>query len=535
MSEETVSSGEAEAPDTNQFVGRRTVLKAVGATGSFSALSTPTVARDDTDKKSFDVIEATVADIHAAIINEETTIREVVEQYLERIEAYSDELNAILTVNSNALDRADELDEKLKDGKLAGPLHGIPTVLKDNQNTKDMPTTGGAVTLEESMAPDDAFVVKRMREAGAIILAKANLHELAGGGTSVSSLGGQVRNPYDLDRTPGGSSGGTGAALATNMAPIGFGTDTVNSVRSPASACSLVGLRPSIGLVSREGTIPVALTQDMVGPITQSVTDAARMLDVIAGYDPEDPSTAKGVDHIPDSYTDYLNPDGLHGARIGILRSVFSSGPESEPVVEVAEEAVADLRALGAKTIEVDADIDVDELIDSFHVGSFEQQEQFNEYLDDLGSGAPIETFEDFVEAGEYHESLESGLQAALEIESPTDEPEYFERLYRRSQFIDRLYDIMAEDELDAFFFPHQKQLVAEIGEDQLGRNGFLSSGTGFSSITVPGGFSESGVPVGIEFLCRPFDESTLFEVAYAYEQGTQHRRPPEKFGPLKE
>lgn len=206
-----------------------------------------------------------------------------------------------------------------------------------------------------------------------------------------------------------------------------------------------------------------------------------------------------------------------------------------EPVVEVAEEAVADLKALGAKTIEVDADINVDELIDSFHVGSFEQQEQFNEYLDSLGAGAPIETFEDLVEADEYHESLESGLQTALEIESPTDEPEYFERLYRRNQFIERLYDIIVEDELDALFFPHQKQLVAEIGDYQLGRNGFLSSGTGFSSITVPGGFSEEGVPVGMEFLCRPFGESTLLEVAYAYEQGTQHRQPPEEFGPVTE
>lgn len=180
-------------------------------------------------------------------------------------------------------------------------------------------------SLEKSTAPDDAFVVERMREAGAIILAKANLHELAGGGTTVSSLGGQTRNPYALNRT----SGGTGAALATNMAPIGFGTDTVNSVRSPASACNLVGLRPSHGLVSRDGTIPVAFTQDMVGPITQSVADAVRMLDVIAGYDPQDPSTAKGVEYIPDSYTDGLNSNGLHGARIGIFRSVFSNGPES--------------------------------------------------------------------------------------------------------------------------------------------------------------------------------------------------------------
>lgn len=389
MPKDRENSGEGKAVVNKHGIGRRTILKTVGTTGVVSALSTPTVAGKDNNGESFDVIEATVSDIQTAIINEHTTIRDIVEQYLERIEAYNDELNAILTVNPKALDRADELDGELKDGNLVGPLHGIPTILKDNQDTKDMPTTGGAVTLEESMAPDDAFVVKRMREAGAIILAKANLHELAGGGTTVSSLGGQTRNPYALNRTPGGSSGGTGAALATNMAPIGFGTDTVNSVRSPASACNLVGLRPSHGLVSRDGTIPVALTQDMVGPITQSVTDAARMLDVIAGYDPQDPSTAKGVEHIPDSYTDCLNPNGLHGARIGILQSVFSSGPESEPVVEVAKEAVPDLKALGAKTIEVDVDIDVDELIDSFHVGSFEQQEQFNEYLDTLGSGGP--------------------------------------------------------------------------------------------------------------------------------------------------
>lgn len=535
MADDITNTKRHKSAGTDQLIGRRTVLKALGTTGVVSALATPTAAGDSPRDESFNIIEATIPDIHAAIVTERTTVRTIVEEYIERIEAYDDELHAILTVNPDARNRADELDATLEDGELVGPLHGIPTILKDNQDTEDLPTTGGSVTLAESMPPDDAFVVKRMREAGAVIIAKANLHELAGGGTTVSSLGGQTRNPYALDRTPGGSSGGTGASIATNMGTVGFGTDTVNSIRSPASACNLVGLRPSTGLVSRDGTIPVALTQDMVGPITRSVADAAIILDSIAGYDSADPMTAQATEHIPDSYTNYLNADGLQDACIGILRSVFRSGPESEPVVTIAEEAVDDLEALGATTIEVDAEIDVDELIDSFHVGRFEQQEQFNEYLDSLGSDAPIETFKDFVEAGEYHPSLESGLEAALEIESPTDEPEYFERLYRRDQFIERLYDIMAENKLDAFFFPHQKQLVAEIGEEQLGRNGFLSSGTGFSSITVPGGFSEEGVPVGVEFLCRPFDEPTLFEVAYAYEQGTQHRRPPRGFGPVEE
>lgn len=535
MSESSSKKRESGSVNNTQLFDRRTLLRVLGAAGIASTFSVSATADDGAHKESFDVMEATVADIHAAVLNGHTTIREIVEQYLERIDAYDDQLKSILTVNPAALDRADELDDKLEKGELVGPLHGIPTILKDNQNTKDMPTTGGAVTLEDTMAPDDAFVVERMREAGAIVLAKANLHEIAGGGTTVSSLGGQTRNPYALDRTAGGSSGGTGAALAANMSPIGFGTDTVNSIRSPASACNLVGLRPSIGLVSREGTIPVALTHDMVGPITLSVTDAALVLDVIAGYDPEDPSTAQGIEHIPESYTEYLNVNGLKGARIGLLRSVFSSGPESEPVIEVAEKAITDIEALGAETIEVEAEIDVDELISSFNVSDFERQEQFNEYLDSLGSGAPIDTFAEYVEAGEYHPSLEAGVMAALEIDSPTDEPEYFEQLYHREQFIEKLYTIMAEDDLDAFFFPHQKQLVAEISEDQLGRNGFLSSGTGFSSITVPGGFSDDGVPVGVEFLCRPFDEPTLFEVAYAYEQGTQHRCPPEEFGSVEE
>jgi amidase len=533
MSKNSNRTERGDSFNENQFFGRRTLLKAVGAAGVVSTLSTHTAADDSDYDKSFDVMEATVADIHAELIDGYTTIREIVEQYIERIEAYDDDLNAILTVNPSALDRADELDENLRDGEIIGPLHGIPTILKDNQDTKDMPTTGGAVTLKDSTPPDDAFVVEQVREAGAIILAKTNLHEIAGGGTTVSSLGGQTRNPYALDRTAGGSSGGTGAAVAANMGPIGFGTDTVNSIRSPASACNLVGLRPSTGLVSRDGTIPVALTHDMVGPITLSVADAAIMLDVIAGYDPADPSTAQGAEHIPNSYTEYLNPNGLQDARIGILRSVFSSGPESEPVVEVAEEAIADIEALGAKTIEIEAEIDVDELVASFNVSDFERQKQFNEYLDSLDSGAPVDTFAEYVEAGEYHPSLDSVLMAALEIESPTDEPGYFEQLYDRGKFIEQLYEIIAEDSLDAFFFPHQKQLVAEIGEDQLGRNGFLSSGTGFSSITVPGGFAEDGIPIGIEFLCRPFDEPTLFEVAYAYEQRTQHRRPPKRCEPL--
>ena len=242
---------------------------------------------------AFVVEEATVRSIHAAFSSKQLTCVQLVRSHLNRIESYDDRgpaLNAILTVNPRALEIAAEMDRLSVTGNRAlRPLHCIPVVLKDNYNTSDMPTTGGSVTLARSVPLDDAFVVKRLRQAGAVILAKANLTELARGGTTVSSLGGQTKNPYDLARTPGGSSGGTGAAIAASFAVLGTGSDTGQSIRSPASAQSLVGLRPTRGLVSRDGVIPFSTTQDEAGPITRTVEDAARMLDAIAGYDAADP------------------------------------------------------------------------------------------------------------------------------------------------------------------------------------------------------------------------------------------------------
>ena len=267
--------------------------------------------------------EATIAGIHAAFASGTLTCRQLVTAYLARIEAYDDDgpaLNAVLTVNPSALEIAADMDARHASSPSAvGPLHCVPVVLKDNYDTADLPTTGGSVTLAESIPRDDAFVVQRLREAGALVLAKANLTELARGGTTLSSLGGQTKNPYDLTRTPGGSSGGTGAAIAANFAAIGTGSDTGQSIRSPASAGSLVGLRPTRGLVSRDGIIPLSTTQDAAGPITRTVEDAARMLDAIAGHDPNDPITAFSLDTIPDSYTHSLNRDGLAGARMGVL------------------------------------------------------------------------------------------------------------------------------------------------------------------------------------------------------------------------
>lgn len=510
-------------------------MKAAGVAGLTTTLVSGSVAGDspsDQINGDFDPLEATVEDIHSAFVTERITVQELVNWYLKRIEAFDETINAVINVNPAIQAQAKEKDAQLAESGPDGPLFGIPTIIKDNYDTGDMPTTGGSVVFKNSVPPDDSYIVKQLREAGALILAKVNLSEMALNGLSTSSLGGQTRNPYALDRTPGGSSGGTGAAIAANLGTIGFGTDTVNSIRSPASACNMVGLRPTRGLVSREGIIPVSETQDTGGPMTRRVADTARALDVVAGYDPNDPVTARSTGNIPNSYTDFLNSDGLEGAKLGALRSVFGE----EPVVSIAETALEDMRALGATVVDIEEEFDVSKLIDEMYVAPYELQKNFNEYLDSLGGDAPVDTFEEFVELGEYDVTIEDNLQSALETPpsrggNPESIPEYLKRLHLQTELAGRLYEIMAGYDLDALVFPHQKNLVVEIGADsQRGRNGFLTSGTGLPGIVVPGGFSSEGVPVGISMIGPEFAEPKLIELAYAYEQGTQHRCPPEDF-----
>ena len=368
---------------------------AVSACGPASTPSAP--------QQAFVLEEATITQIHAAFASGALTCSQLAADYLARIEAYDDAgpaLNAILTVNERALETAAEMDARYaSDRSGVGPLHCIPVVLKDNFDTADMPTTGGAVTLADAVPPDDAFVVRRLREAGALVVAKANLTELARGGTTVSSLGGQTRNPYDLTRTPGGSSGGTGAAIAANLGAIGTGTDTGQSIRSPASAGNLVGLRPTRGLVSRDGIIPFGTTQDAAGPITRTVEDAARMLDVIAGYDPDDPITAFSLDKMPASYTDSLVPGGLAGARIGVLDDFFGTEPRHTQVNEVTEAAIGQMAALGAAMIRIRIP-GIVELTQDLAVSAFEAKIAFDAYLADLGPQAPVRTLDEFPRPG---------------------------------------------------------------------------------------------------------------------------------------
>ena len=489
--------------------------------------------------ETFTPAEATIADIHAAMKRGDLTAARLVRMYLARIEAYDQtgpSLNAVIMVNPDAVARAEELDVRFDQSGLTGPLHGIPILLKDNVNTADMPTTGGSLSLEGSIPPDDAFITKRLREAGAIVLAKVNLHEFATSGVTRSSLLGQTLNPYDLTRTPGGSSGGTGAGVAANFGVMGIGTDTVNSIRSPASANSLVGIRPTIGLVSRGGIIPVSSTQDTAGPIARTVEDAAKMLDAIAGYDPNDPVTARGVGNTV-RYAGFLDTEGLRGSRVGVLESFFGTGPEHQEVNAAVRGAIEMMEERGAITVSIGDLIDPDALARELSVHAHEYANLLNGYLATLGPEAPVGSLEEIVRSGRHDPSIAGFFQSALT--STDDVAGYHERLAGRTRLEDMVLGIMAEHRLDALVFPHQRRLVAPIGDDQMERNGILGAATGFPSITLPAGFSRHagsapiGVPIGIEFLGRPWAESTLVKLAYAFEQATKYRRPPVSVPPL--
>jgi amidase len=476
--------------------------------------------------------EASIDQLQAMMVSGALTSRALVQHYLDRIARYDKQgpkLNAFLLVNPRALEEADRLDQERAARGPRGPLHGIPVVLKDNMNTADLPTTGGSLAFAGAQPEADAFIVGRLRAAGAVILGKTNLHELARAGTTVSSLGGQTLNPYDLSRTPGGSSGGTAVAVAANMAAVGLGSDTVNSIRSPASACDLVGLRPTRGLVSRSGIIPAALTQDMAGPIARTVADTAVVLEIIQGVDENDPTTADGASAARRSYRKALDKDGLRGARIGVLRSFFGSKPEHEEVNRVVSEAIARMKELGAEPVELDLPLDVEQLIATMDVQKWESKTQIDAWLRSLGRGAPqIRTFDEWVASGKFDKSLEKGLKAAQPFDHPETDPEYRERIGPRKEALQKqVIAVFDEKKLDAIVYPHQKRLVVPIGESQVERNGFLASITGFPAITVPAGFSSGGVPIGVELLGRAYSEPTLLKIAYAYEQGTHNRRPP--------
>lgn len=484
--------------------------------------------------KPFAINEATIARVHQEMQDGTLTCRMLVEEYLARIKACDRQgpiLNAVIDINPKALEEAEALDQKFAANGLSGSLHGIPVLLKDNVNTRDMPTTGGSLSLEGHVPEEDAFITQRFRESGALILAKANLHEFAIWGETISSMLGQTLNPYDLTRTPGGSSGGTGAGIAANFAMVGIGTDTINSIRSPASANNLVGLRPTIGLVSRNGIIPYSFTQDTAGPICRTVEDAVKVLDVISGYDPTDAETAWSIGRKPVSYVKYLKKDGLRQKRIGVLESFFGVEPMHRDTTTAVKNSIEAMKVQDAEIVSINETMDSDYIVNEISVHLYDLKDHLNIYLGSLKKNACVHSVEEILASGKYHAGIEENLKKAVALGTGT--PEYNKRLVERSKLQVQVMKLMADYQLDAIVYPHQKQLVCEVGGSQNERNGVLGSVTGFPSICVQAGFSPPsqtaplGVPIGLELLGRPFSEATLIEIAYGFECATRHRKPP--------
>ena len=483
--------------------------------------------------KSFSVMEATIPEAQAALAEGRVTSRALVSAYLARIDAYDKHgpsLNAISVTNARALEEADKLDSERQAGKLRGPLHGIPVIVKDNFETIGMQTADGSTLLAGWVPPDDAYLVKALRNAGAIIIAKSNMHEFARGITTVGSLFGATRNPYAPTRNPGGSSGGTGAAIAANFAAAGMGSDTCGSIRIPASRNSLVGIRGTQGLTSRSGIIPLSHTMDIGGPIARNVTDIAIMLDALVGYDPSDPQTAASVTNIPGSYTDFLRADALRGTRIGLLKELLAKDQGDEEVAAVIRAAMGELKAAGAEVVEISMPSLNEQL--AYRSGetslliSLDFKLDFNAYLA-AHPTAPIRSLDDVLSSKLYDSVSEDRLREANSVES-RDTKQYYEEVARRNTLRELILASMAAHKLDAIVYPTIRRTANLIGEAQTGNNCVLASGSGLPAISVPSGYTGDGVPVGIELLGRAWSEPQLVSLAYAYEHATRHRRPPD-------
>jgi len=483
----------------------------------------------------FNVEEATIAEIHEAMKTGRLTARQLVELYLERIEAHDKQgpaLNAIVMVNPAALARADELDAALEGSGFVGPLHGIPVIVKDNYDTTELPTTAGSKSLAGSLAPDDAFQVRRLREAGAIVLAKSNMAEFAFSPyyTVGSSLPGHTRNPYALNRVPAGSSGGTGAAVAASFGAVGLGTDTGNSIRGPSSHNALVGIRSTMGLTSRDGIVPLYFDRDIGGPMARTVTDAVAILDVIAGPDPADPVTLDSPEHQPETYSAFLLKNGLEGARIGVLRQVSNTPTTDSEILSLFDAALQAMRDAGAEVIDPVRIPEQDE-IPSEERWCPRFKHDMEAYLATLGADAPVTTLAEILASGDYHPLVESGLTYFEGIEEgPDSHPECIRARENQIRLRAGVRRVMAEQNLDAFVFPtwnNPPRLIGDLNTPHGDNSQDLSPHTGFPAITVPMGFTRGALPAGLQIFGDKWSEPTLIRIAYAFEQATQHRRAP--------
>jgi amidase len=487
-----------------------------------------------------DLTETTVTELQQMMQQEELSAEQLTEWYLERIEEIDDSgpmLNAVIEINPDALDIARTLDAERRERGPRGPMHGIPVLLKANIDTGDtMPTSAGSLALAQHIAPDDAFLVQRLRESGAIILGKANLSEWANfrsdySSSGWSSVGGQTRNPYAPRRNPCGSSSGSGAAVAANLTAVAIGTETNGSVVCPSGANGIVGIKPTLGVVSRDGIIPIAHSQDTAGPMARTVRDAALLLEAMAAADPGDAATT-GLSPRVSDFTSDLSPDGLRGKRIGVIRNYWGAGhPATDAVLDASIES---LRLAGAEIID-DIELEAGNMYDaSYTVLLFEFKTDLEKYLRE--SGAPIQTLDELIQFNEDHSATVMpyfGQDVLLEAQASgtLDDAEYLEALQESKRLSSLALDSALEDSaLDALIAPTNGPawFTDHINGDNFGvSSSSFAAISGYPNVTVPAGFHH-GLPLGLSFIGRRNGDKALIEIAYAFEQATRIRRPPD-------
>jgi amidase len=492
---------------------------------------------------AFELEEATIADLQAAMQAGKHTARSITEMYLTRIEAFDKKgpaVNAIIEINPDALPIAEKMDEERQKAGIRGPLHGIPVLIKDNIDTADrMQTTAGSLALIGCPPRQDAFLVQQLREAGAVILGKTNPSEWANFRSTRSSSGwsgrgGQTRNPYVLDRNPCGSSSGSGVAVAANLCAAAVGTETDGSIVCPSSANSVVGIKPTLGLVSRSGIVPIAHSQDTAGPMARTVADAAALLGAMTGVDPRDPATANGRGKAYRDYTQFLDSGGLEGARIGIARKLFVA---HEKVVALAEAAIEVMKSQGA-TIVDPADIPKTDELDKpeFEVLLYEFKADLNAYLAARGAGSPARSLQEMIEYNEQNRETEMPYFAQeifimAQEKGPLSSPEYVKALEdaRRLSRDEGIDAALREHHLDAIIAPTGGPpfLTDPVnGDHYTGGSSTPAAVAGYPNITVPMGYV-FGLPIGISFFAGAYSEPSLIKIGYAFEQATKVRRPP--------
>ena len=492
----------------------------------------------------FQLEETTIAQIHAALRDGSLTCRALVDRYIARIEAYDQDgpsLNAIVLVNPDARTIADDLDRRFRQSGPVGPMHCVPVIVKDNYETLDMPTTAGSLSLKGMMTGKDAFVVKRLRDAGALMIAKSNMAEFAFSPVETvnSILPGYTRNPYDTRRVTAGSSGGSAAAEAANFGAIALASDTGDSIRGPASHQALVGLRSTMGLVSRAGVVPLSLAADIAGAVTRTVEDTAAVLQVIAGDDPNDPATAASRGHVDPNYAAALRRDGLKGARLGVLHQAYDTPTLDSGVGDVFRGAIGELRNIGAEVIDPVTVEDLDGLRRGQGGGCNQFKYDLNRYLAGLGDKAPMHSLEDIIKSRRFHPSIQQRLEGG---QASDDVPGQSSGCRSRDEFREKLraavLTLMDDRQIDALIYPtwsNPPRLIGDLNTPGGDNNQLFAPGTGFPAITVPMGYtSHDTLPAGLQFFGRPWSEAALLRLAYAYEQATRHRRPPTATPPLR-